>query len=289
VAAHGGASGRVQAHASERELGARGRREAEELALPDQARLLLSLQQAAGNQAVSNLLHRKVRIAPSTGWATRTGQHALPQMPARFLAQYQPNVIDQVNALAAKWRDDDVEGTFASADDFYRKLFNHVVIRGTAAVAPTNYGCWKVLGDAVAAEGNLTEVKWSNLNATEAGKLLNELQQCQVQISGNVSTTACHANAHGKLPKRVAGPNGELVSDLPARDQPRYTPYIEFLITGHKTENGIERGILDRVSGLVYVTAHYDVGSIAWLSGVPGALVSNWSRKAKDYTRLLRK
>ena len=79
------------------------------------------------------------------------------------------------------------------------------------------------------------------------------------------------------------------MSELPYGKQANYTPYIEFLIAGHKQENGIERGILDREAGLIYVTAHYDVGSIAWLSGAPGSLITNWSEKAKKYTRFMRK
>jgi hypothetical protein len=192
-------------------------------------------------------------------------------------------------ALAAQWRDDQQEGRFPSAEAFYRRMVSYVVRRGTAAPAPTNAAAWTVLGEAVTKNGQVTEVKWSNFNPTEANSLQAELENCQVQISSNTKTTACHVNAHGKLPKKVAGPNGELVSDLEAHEQPKYTPYVEFLVTGHKSENGIERGILDLASGLVYLTAHYDTGSIAWLSGAPGALVSNWSQKARGYTRLLRK
>jgi hypothetical protein len=289
MAPYRGLRARGQADPSERERVARRPEEPERSGPSDLANVLLSLQGSAGNQAVSNLVQRRVMIAPSTAWATRTGRNALPPMPDHFVAEYQPYVIEQVNALAAQWRDDQNEGRFASADDFYRRLFNHVVRRGTAPAAPTNASAWNVLGDAVTRDGQVTEVKWSNFNPAVAGNLQTELENCKVQLSSNPATTACHANAHGKLPKKVAGPNGELVSELKPSEQPKYTPYVEFLVTGHKSENGIERGILDRVSGLIYLTAHYDVGSIAWLSGAPGGLVSNWSQKARTYTQTLRK
>jgi hypothetical protein len=281
VATHGALQRRTDEQ--EREDAARRRDQAQPTVASDRADVLLALQQGAGNQAVSRLVQRKVKFGNSTKWATKA---TLPPVPARFVAEYQPHVVEQAERLAEQWVTDGEErAPFAAPEDFYRKIFGRLVHAGTAPDAPTNYPAWTVLKNAVDTEGNVTEVKWSNFNPVQAGLLLQELSACNVQRSDNENTTAFHGNAHGKLPKQVAGPNGELVSTLPKTDQQNHTPYVEFLIPGHKKENGIERGILDRTAGLVYITAHYDVGSFAWLSGVPGSLVSNWSKKASDYAR----
>lgn len=266
-----------------REDAAPRRDEPQQAVAADDADVLLALQQGAGNQAVSRLIQRRVKLGNSNTWATRS---TVPPVPARFEAEYQPHVVEQARRLAEQWVTDGEErAPFATAEHLYRKIFGRLVHAGTAPDAPTNYPAWTVLKNAVETEGQVTEVKWANFNTQEGTKLLDELMNCNVQRSGNAETTAFHGNAHGKLPKRVAGPNGEVLAEMPKADQQNHTPYVEFLIPGHKKENGIERGILDRTSGLIYVTAHYDVGSFAWLSGVPGALVSNWSKKATEYAR----
>src|SRR5205085_10487951 len=111
-----------------------------------------------------------------------------------------------------------------------------------------------------------------------------ELTQCEVQVSSNPKTTACHGNDHQKLPKKV-------IPDLAAKApsvQPDHTPYIEFLIPGHKASSGIERGVFDRADGLIYITAHYTKGSFVWLSGAPAALVADWQQKASRYVQALK-
>lgn len=78
------------------------------------------------------------------------------------------------------------------------------------------------------------------------------------------------------------------MSDLKKSEQPDHTPYIEFLIPGHKKATGIERGIIDRDDGLIYITAHYTKGSFVLLSGAPNDLVQDWQGKATAYCNLLK-
>ena len=51
--------------------------------------------------------------------------------------------------------------------------------------------------------GDVTEIPWSSFSQDESTALATELMRCEVQISGNAKTTACHANLHEKLPKKV--------------------------------------------------------------------------------------
>jgi hypothetical protein len=286
VGAHGGASGRVRAHEVEREDVARRRREPQESALPEQARLLLSLQQAAGNQAVSGLIHRKVKVAPNKQWATKSGKGALPAIPKEFEDRYESYVVEAVRQRAEEMRDDKETANreFANANDFYKPLFDSFTQPMAAeAVEPSNRDRWSTLAKAVKKSGQVTEVPWASLGQTEGETLSAELQDCPVQRSGNTRTTACHGNTHQKLPKKVTVPNGKSLDQLDPHKQPPHTPYYEFLIAGKKNSTGIERGILDKDSGLIYITAHYTVGSFVWLSGAPGDLVEDWRGKVEAY------
>lgn len=242
---------------------------------------LLALQRAVGNHGVQ----RKVKLDGKTWLKTYA---KLPAIPAAMAERYENYVVEQVTALAATWRDDEgvTNRTFASADAFYQTLFDRVVTQGQPTQATTG-DRWKHLKSAVEKAGSLTEVAWAAFSAAEAALLAAELMACEVQVSSNPSTTACHGNTHHKLPKKVAAHDqaGDpaALADLPPAEQPDQTPYIEFLVAGHKSETGIERGILDKDSGLIYLTAHYDKGSIVWLSGAPAALVGNWQAKALTY------
>jgi hypothetical protein len=243
--------------------------------------LVMTLQRSAGNQAVAGVLQRKVALGTKP-WLKANAK--LPDVPDAVKAAYQDYVIEQAVTLARTWRDDNVATAnrkFATPEALYTAACNAIV---TAGGAPTRVGArWGALKAAVDKPGNITDLPWASFSAGEAAALESELAACKVQLSGNPDTTACHANAHGKLPKKVSGPNGENVADLPKKQQPAHTPYVEFLIPEKKNETGIERGILDRASGQIYVTAHYDVGSIVWLSGAPANLVANWTAKAQTY------
>ena len=257
--------------------------------LPHEATLLRSLQQGAGNRAVAGLLQRKVKIGAATSPWIAKGK--LPAIPPAIAGLYQPYVIKQVETLAEQMRADAVTAgrEFATADLFYQPLFDQVVTTGTAAGAVDKRPAWTLLKAAVEKQGNVTEVPWTTFSATEATKLEGDLAACPVQVSDNPRTTACHGNVHGKLPKKVVVPGGGLLSDKPQHEQFDPTPYIEFLIAGgQKGITGIERGILDKDAGLIYVTAHYTRGSFVWLSGAPATLVANWQAKAARYGRILK-
>jgi hypothetical protein len=257
-------------------------------ALPAQAQLLLSLQQGAGNRAVSGLLQRKVKVGAATSAWLAKGR--LPPIPPAIAGLYQPYVIREVETLAETMRADAVTvgRVFATADAFYQPLFDQVVSAGHTAGTTDGRPAWTLLKLAVEKQGNLTEVPWSTFSGTEATQLESDLAACPVQVSDNSKTTACHGNVHGKLPKKVVVPGGGLLADKPQHEQYPLTPYIEFLIAGgQKKATGIERGILDKDSGQIYVTAHYTQGSFAWLSGAPATLVGNWQAKAQRYGRIL--
>ena len=209
----------------------------------------------------------------------------LPKIPDAIAERYEVYVVEQVTALAKMWRDDTEEAnrTFATADVFYQALFDRVITQGKPPQGTTG-NRWNHLKNAVQQGGSLTEVSWAAFSAPLAATLEADLMNCRVQTSSNPNTTACHGNAHHKLPKKVVAPNESgLLADLPAAQQPDHTPYIEFLVEGHKKETGIERGILDKDSGQIYLTAHYDKGSIVWLSGAPATLVGDWQAKALTY------
>lgn len=234
-------------------------------------------------------LQRKVKIGgPKKPWLAKG---ALPPIPPEIAARYQQYVIDQVKELAEAQRADTVTAgrEFATAAAFYQPLFDQVITAANPAAARDGRAAWTLLKFAVAKQGHLTEVPWSTFSATEAATLERDLAACPVQVSDNTATTACHGNAHQKLPKKVVVPGGGLLAHKPEAEQFDLTPYIEFLIAGgQKKATGIERGILDKDSGQIYVTAHYTQGSFAWLSGAPQALVDNWQAKAQKYGRVLK-
>jgi hypothetical protein len=307
VAAHGGASGRVGAHAIERELIARRRREEEQSApggaLPEQ-QLLLSLQQSAGNRAVSGELqrlrkgpgnaaglHRKVKIGknPKTA-AWMKPNAALPKLPEAFKtgktltasSGYQDYIVAKAMKLAADWRNDATElgRTFETDNDFYEAVFTEVVTAGAAPTGTTG-NAWSALKAAVKKPGPLFELPWATFAGAVGQALEAELTRCGVQRSSNPATTACHGNTHNKLPKKVVVPGGKTLASLPPNQQYPLTSYIEFLIPGHKSDTEIERGIFDKDSDQIYVTAHYDKGSFVWLSGAPAGWWPPGSRRLR--------
>jgi hypothetical protein len=221
----------------------------------------------------------------------------LPKIPSAIEVQYSPALVKKVKTLAQQWRDDEIEQdrTFTTPTAFYQALVLQLTAQSqttTQDQAPAQGqwtkppALWDKLKAAVDTPGDVTEIPWSSFSQDESTALATELMRCEVQISGNAKTTACHANLHEKLPKKVE--NAKTLADLPASEQPDHTPYIEFLITGHKKTTGIERGIIDRESGAIYLTAHYTKGSFALLSGAPGNLVQDWQAKATGYCRVLK-
>lgn len=108
---------------------------------------------------------------------------------------------------------------FPTAAAFYQPLFDQVVTAGNPAAARDRRQAWTLLKLAVTTQGNLTEVPWSTFSITEAAALERDLTACPVQISSNPSTTACHGNIHGKLPKKVVVPDGQTLAAKPAAEQ----------------------------------------------------------------------
>jgi hypothetical protein len=162
----------------------------------------------------------------------------------------------------------------------------------TGSAAGGNVGSitnpWGTLAHAVTVNGNITEVDWTSFEVNAAQALEDELCRCPVQIASNGTTTAYHGNAHKKLPKPVVVPENRPLHEVPKDQQHLYTDYIEFTIAGgHKNKhNGIERGILDRQTGAIFITAHYDKGSIVLLKNAPNSIVADWRAKADAYQEL---
>ena len=245
--------------------------------------LVRSLQQTAGNQAVARALQRKVKIAPKKVWAKEL--EPLPAMPPRFNDKYQPYVVRKADDLAKTWRDDTVEEnrSFATADDFWKAVFDSVITEGAADTTQQSAAAWDRLTHAVKQSGNVTELPWASLEPRSARALVAELQHLPVQASSNPKASPFHENEHKKLPKKVSVPPGKELKQLPLNEQIKLTPYVEILIPGHKSDpSEIERGIIDVWSKQVYLTAHYDKGSFVWLSGAPDALVNTWRMKAME-------
>ncbi len=284
---------------------------------------LLTLQRAAGNRAVCSVLQRcmppsagsslqrKVKLGDASApWLNK--KSPLPKMPASYQDEFSPATIKKAKELAQRWVGDDVEQgrTFADADVFYRTVFSQVTASAqtgrqeepgekakgrnkTKAPKQDKPGedpavaVWDKIVAATEVEGNVTELPWSSFTTDEAGVLGPELLKCGVQISSNAKTTACHGNDHKKLPKQVNVSGFKELREVPSHQQPAHTSYIEFLVPGHKSKIGIERAILDKDDGLIYITRHYTEGSFVLLSGAPDNLVQDWTAKAEEYCRIL--
>ncbi len=252
--------------------------------LPDHLGHVLALQRSAGNAAVANVLQRKVKIGK--GWIQHKSK--TPAVPAGIPTQFPAFTAEQLKAEADKWVGDAIKDGREFNDDtaFYTAVARSLV-PAAAQVQTDDRGRWGILEEAVKTQGNVTAVPWTTFNAKEAPLLEDELLACTVQLSGNDKTSACHGNTHGKLPTRVVVPGGKALDQIPKSQQPNHTPYIEFLVRGQKTKSGIERGILDRNSGKVYLTAHYTKGSFVELVEVPGSVVADWQLKANQYVATL--
>lgn len=217
----------------------------------------------------------------------------LPAVPDTIKSRYQDHVIDAARTAAESMRDDNVRTgrDFADATALYQPLITNYLTVGSAdgnAAPPSTTktdNAWGALAAGVVKSGAVTVVQWSSFSDDAANNLEAELCECPVQRVSTGRTTAWHGNAHRKLPKKVAGPGGEPLDQVAKDQQHLYTDYVEFTIAGgHKNKhNGIERGILDRITGQIYITAHYDRGSIVWLTGAPNSVVTDWRGKADDY------
>lgn len=269
-------------------------------ALPVDATLHRCLQQAVEDRAVARdaqrlregatdagLLQRRVTV----GTKLYNVREKLPAIPAAIAARYNAHAIAAVTAIVEGWRDDavNVNRTWTDTSKLYQAAIDQFLTQPSAAPV-SSAAPWARLAYAVRREdaNGLVEMPWAAFG-TGATALEAELKNCNVQVSSNPATTACHGNSHGKLPKKVITPTGVPLDAVAIKEQPLYTPYYEFLIPGHKSENDIERGILDRNSRQIYITAHYETGSFVWLSGAPKALLDNWVRKASKYRQGLMK
>lgn len=259
-----------------------------------EAEWLLQLQRAAGNRATLDVVQRL--SAPGTPVAVQRKvkfgtkpvlkkNAPLPAIPANLVAAYQASVVERVRTLAAQMRDDPVTNgrTFPNETVFYQALFNQALTESTAVVGTKTANPWAKLAIETKQEGGVRDVPWASFETGAAASLQAELAACSVQVSSNQKTTACHGNKNNKLPKKVNTPGGVALDTVPKGQQAQYTDYIEFLIPGHKSAIDIERAILDRVAGIIYITAHYESGSFVRLSGAPPALVANWQGKAANY------
>lgn len=259
-----------------------------------EAEWLLQLQRAAGNRATLAVVQRL--SAPGTPLAVQRKvkfgnkqflkkNAPLPAIPANLAAAYQESVVARVRVLAEGMRDDAVTNgrAFANETVFYQALFTQVLTESTAVAGAKTANPWGKLAFEVKQEGGVRDVPWASFETAAAASLQAELAACSVQVSNNQGTTACHGNKNNRLPKKVNTPGGVALDTLPKGQQAQYTDYIEFLIPGHKSTIDIERAILDRAAGIIYITAHYESGSFVRLSGAPPALVANWTVKAATY------
>lgn len=243
---------------------------------------ILAMPQAAGNQAVGATLNRKVKINDLKP-PTVSHKAKVPPVPDTIRDAH-PDRLDDITAAAQAWVvHKDPKGEFATTLDFYKAVVKEVVGE-TADDGPSKRDRWTILMHAVGTAGTVTPVPWSRFKDTEATKLEEELLACPIQRSTSGSTAA-HGNKHGKLPKAITTDEGKALDTLDAADQMDKTPYFEFLISGgHKKDHGgIERGIIDIEADRVWITAHYDQGSLAELVGVPGSIIADWKQKVDDY------
>lgn len=305
------ANGSVRALADERELLARRRPGVQPAGgepLTAQ-QMLLALQRGVGNQAVGRAvrelrdqpssgatLQRKFKIGTKPWWKSAV---PVPEIPQRFVTGppaipggppppandhgYRPETRDRAKQIAEDWREDKTTAnrTFATAEALYQAIFTELITQG--AVVPAASSSPFLAMKHELDKGGLREVPWSSFKAPAATALLTELLACPVQVAGNGVTSANHANEHGVLPRNVTAPGGQPLASLPYAQQYDTTPYVEFLITGHKRadKTEIERGMLDKISGQIYITDHYT--GFVWLSGAPPALATNWQQKAAAY------
>ena len=285
--------------------------------------VLLSLQRAAGNRAVCSLaqryaagprsssLQRKVKVDEvGPDWLIRK---TLPKIPTSFNKTYKLSETHKMaRDLAAQWLSDNTEEgrTFATTEAFYQAVFDQVSApaqtgrqdkleekgqgrqktktpKQSKPNADPAIAVWDKIVAATEIEGTVTLLPWSSFSTDEGAALGAELLKCSVQVSSNPRTTACHGNDHKKLPKQVVVENFTKLSEVPTHEQPTHTDYIEFLVPGHKSTIGIERAILDKEDGLIYITKHYTEGSFVELSGAPDNLVQNWQAKAEAYCDIL--
>lgn len=219
----------------------------------------------------------------------------LPNKPKGTVPQ---KLLPDVTALATTWQGDEVDHTYTTAEAFYQALVAAVLSKGDGKASkqaegkkerrPKGKAPWPTIIHASTVEGRVQAVDWSSFDTDAADALLTELLEATVQLSSNTETTACHGNSHRKLPKPVDEARPEPLASIPKYQQPDHTDYIELLVRGHKKESGIERGIIDRRDGGVYLTAHYDKGSFVELVNAPRSLIADWQAKAEEYCRLLK-
>jgi hypothetical protein len=219
----------------------------------------------------------------------------LPTKPKGVVDQ---KLLPAVTELATTWQRDGEDHSFATTEEFYQALVKAVTNKDDGKTPKQNEGekarhakgkaPWPTIIHASTVEGKVESVDWSSFDTDGADALLTELLEATVQISSNTETTACHGNAHRKLPKPVDEALQKPLASMPEYKQPDHTDYIELLIRGHKKESGIERGIIDRKDGSLYLTAHYDKGSFVQLINAPGNLVADWQGKAEKYCQLLK-
>ena len=142
-----------------------------------------------------------------------------------------------------------------------------------------------ILKAAVQTDGAITAVPWTRFSDTEATTLEAGCwpARCRSQAA---AARAAHANKHASC-QAGAARRGQGDRHARAEGPDGQEPYFEFLIAGghKKNSGGIERGIIDIDDDRVFITAHYDKGSLAELVGVPDAVVDDWKEKVVAYKR----
>lgn len=137
----------------------------------------------------------------------------------------------------------------------------------TSDASDLSYGVMDVIaGSSLNGTAGVVIVDFGSLKATDEQKnvVIELLKNVPVQ-AGSAKSTPWHKNEHGKLPRKQGR-----------------TPYLEFLISGYKSKNLIERAVYDTQDRIVYLTCHYDTGSFVRLDGLPDDVKMEMDRRAEE-------
>ena len=244
---------------------------------------LLAMQQSAGNQAVAATLQRKVKIGDQKPPMV-SHKAKVPAIPDDISAAHDAAALNARIAAAAQALvvHKDLKGEYATTVDFYKAVVKEVVGETAAdgAVQARRAG----RSSRPPSRPTAPSPRFPGHGSTTRSRRCSR-RSCWPARSRSLDSgrsTAAHGNKHGKLPKPIPPDEGKELDTLAPQDQMNKTPYFEFLISGghKKTHGGIERAIIDIKDDRVWITAHYDKGSLAELVGVPEAWSPPGRRKS---------